>query len=361
MESIDNFKKIAQNWLKSEKVIPNDHSLNLDNVKEYFKKVCELENKDSIQIQIITTLIKNIKHISFKEFKTNLANTITKFLNNIKDESYYIITIDKRKSNYWLAIILILFGKDLIKNYKDPIGIIDNLNYLEKNGCEPDTHYLLLDDAIFTGTQMSYNIDSIKNTCLLYRYQRIVSEKMWKDIKILKQTVKQDTPEYLLAMTNITKSIENKSCIKNIHIVCAYIGKQSINKIENKSYTTLYYGEELKNMIELLDKFDYELCNKAINKMFTIQRGETFKSNYMKSYPIYFDHKIPDAVSSFPTFFGAGEYISSKGETFYIDNIVKNCNKQNIDDLLDGSTLHTCVPPIYKKPLNTPEKIDKDI
>lgn len=151
---------------------------------------------------------------------------------------------------------------------------------------------------------------------------------------------------------------------QNLNIVCGGLTTNAKVKITNKlNEKQIFSGFEMQTLWDILSKKislteterkQYEV---EANNMFTMLSSGCNKSQYLYNCPIYFEHKIPDAMSSFPTLIVYGEYAPAKlnnAESIPNNSLIK-CKPENKtispDDIYlitNGSTSQTCGAPFYK-------------
>ncbi len=377
--TFDDFSILAKLWLSSGKVITQEcHKLEGNQFRAWVKKVAELDGENSVQHKIAKTLKTNMRHISFLEFVSSFLSNMSKFLKH-SNRPYHIVASlsarDMAKSNAWLAALVVLFGDALIDGFRRPVGIITNSTYFKKFGCDKEVDYVILDDAIFSGTQMVSNLGTIRTHCASYEGEPGNDlNAFYGKVLEIKKVLCSENPSLYPNHFNVPaevleKNIEFQSLKKqffdpivmkrtindNLHIVCGFIGENAIHRFTSDK---LWFTSVLKSLksylIEDYGNENLEQFEKTCNKMFEKIR----RTNYIDNYPVYFDHKIPDALSSFPTLLACGEIISSKYEVINVGSLIKGCDvKANCGEkIVDGSTLDSCVPPFYKR-----EAINADV
>lgn len=227
-------------WVVPSKTYPLDPR----KVNQYINQQCSKE----IQ-KIIRKIINNTTHITFKEFMKQLLLSKDEFEKAIKDEPYYVsIKTDNdekawNKSNIWVTKLIYPFLKH------KPEHIIYDIDKFD--GKLPEIMNLVLfDDAVYTGSQMG----------------GIIAE-------LLDQI--PSTVKYV-----------------KIHIISPFMSCDGIILIESR-YTQLYYTYKM-NVIETI------LSNEELNYMGKIVDFKYFYTFNDLAIPIYFDHKLPDSLSSFP-------------------------------------------------------------
>jgi hypothetical protein len=235
---------------------------------------------------ITNLILENVTYIGFDTFLVLLMKSFQKFFEKIDGSDYIIIyNEDRNKSDLWVLLLLLRYGKKFLKKlYKDPTDIIE----LNKSPITiPDKMiYLFCDDFIYSGTQMFYTLE--------------------------KFAFKSST-----------------SHLKNVYIVCAGITQNGINRLNTDK---IFYEYNLKSIGELVNPENYKKIEKEMNNTFPQPFIDKF--NYMNNVPIYMEHKLPDTMSSFPEI---------------IIKVINNCKWNNNSRIVDGSDETTmCAHPFYK-------------
>lgn len=235
---------------------------------------------------IINLILENLTYIGFDEFLILLMKSFKKFFEDINDSEYVIIyNEDRNKSDLWVLLLLIKYGKKFLKKlYRDPVDIIELRHH--NNKISDNMVYLFCDDFIYSGTQMYYTLENF-----------------------------------------VLKS--NRKNLKNTYIVCAGITRYALTQF---SFNKIYYSYNLKSIGEIVESTDYKKIEKEINNRFPQPFIDKF--NYMNNVPIYMEHKLPDTMSSFPEI---------------IIKVINNCKWNNAARIVDGSDETTmCAHPFYK-------------
>jgi hypothetical protein len=263
------------------------------------EKVIEYINASPDEFKsVLTKLFNNTIHISYKTLKFILTQNFKELIfyckkNNIKTISIFLDNTSKKqiiyKSNFWIIQHFIKFIKDnSIDDFViDFIYKKEDIIYLDSN----NRLILLLDDCIYTGLQMKDNVKDI------YKY----SKELSFNIYILVSCISEDAIKLLKEVAKHHKLILSKNII-TIYKLSKYVSSD----------------EELKLL--------------GSNK-----------------YLIYFDHKLPDSVSTYNNIYNGYVFRSFKLDQYYTNNIlsiipvIKNC------DLKQRVSIDTeCPDPPYK-------------
>lgn len=233
---------------------PLDHSMNLKN-KELFIKHTADDIKDIMQKFFEITI-----HVSHDEFMQKISTNIQIIKANMKENTNIYVYIDttlkdyihgldyKHKSNYWVYLYIEMLLK---QQYNIDITLIHSLDIINEEDI-----VILCDDCLYTGTQISNTIHNLKTT------------KKVKFSLIIFAPYMSQTAQQI-----IVNAIEYNNNIKNCNLIFI-------------SYQIIY---PLKHWFTLED----------VRKLFAYYADVDIYSQLNK-YPIYFDHKIADELSSFP-------------------------------------------------------------
>jgi hypothetical protein len=262
-------KKIVSNPIIPKKSYP----LNQEKVKEY------LENTDISIRPIIKKLFDNTKHISYKSFKIvlyqnfrelinfckiNKIDTIILFLADIGDYGDSKIT---RKSNFWVAqhFYQYLIAKKVNIN----LEIITNPDKLYDT--DPNHLILILDDCSYTGSQLHDLIED---------------------------------------------SFPIRNELFNLYIIIAYVTEPALNKIMTSKKIASNVNIILSRFNNIINSF-YEYLSSS-----QIKKAETIHELNENKYPIYFDHKLADNISTYTSIY-LGKVINDSKDI--IIPVMTNC------------------------------------
>jgi len=302
MSSIAKFKKLAKTRLEEGRLIKlrNDYDVDKDKVAKLQKKSPTSEN------DIITNLVlQNLRYISFDELLCLIMKAFSEFLKQTGSKPYVLLFHrDGNKSYIWILLLLLRYGRMFLKDlYKEPVDIM-NVSTSDLSKASTDINYVFCDDFIFSGTQMWYALD-------LFR------------MKVSYRT------DY------------------HIYIICGGVGSTGLSKLSGYG-AKLYYGTLCPTLGDIIKKSQYKDKYNTLKKFMSFQFGQPFidRIEYTNCIPIYFEHKLPDAMSSFP---------------HIITNVIRDC-VWNDDTLIeDGSSEQTkCAHPFYKVIDMNKGKIDRE-
>ena len=274
MSKEDIYKKIYDS-IKTTPYIPSiSYPLNQTNIKRY------LDATDVRYRHILKKLFDNTIHISYDKFQTSLYIQFESFIkycndNTITQISLFLDNIDKnditQKSNFWVAQHFYQYLKT--NNIKIKINIIYNKKDIQfLNDREL---ILILDDCSYTGNQLK---------------------------------------------SVLTKDFKSDYRVYNIYILIAYITEKAIKritstKLDNITLILSEYNQIIKNFFSYLTDDEIKLA--------TLLLGED-------KYPIYFDHKLADYISTYTEIY-SGKIINSTS----VIPVITNCEYINNISVID--------------------------
>jgi hypothetical protein len=289
-ESKEN-KFIYTNLIKNPIIPKKSYPLNKEKIKDYL-----INTEESIR-PILKKLFDNTKYISYRLFKfalynnfrelihyckINNINTIKLFLADIGDADITDTKIT-RKSNFWVSQH---FYRYLIsKKVKIKLEIITNPDSLLIDN--DNQLILILDDCSYSGSQLN------------------------------------EVLEYFPSQYNI-----------NVYIIIAYITKEAILNItkqipKNINVILSKYNNIIKSFYEYLSPLE-------------IKKIEKIKGLYDNKYPIYFNHKLADNISTYTDIY-LGKIVNKD----LVIPVITNC--EHITELTFDSIWNPpCPKPPYK-------------
>jgi hypothetical protein len=274
--------------LQKKPIIPNkSYPLNKDNVKIFLSELKEPKKS------LAEIIFKNTKHVSYKMFKYILKFNFKEFIHycrvhNIKSVVLFLgqEEINKKsikKSNFWVAQHFYQY----VKKLEIDIEILIIYNKDDILNLTKDQIVLVLDDCSYTGSQISSEIN------------------------------------YSLS----SKQLENF----NIYVLIAFISNNAMDYIKN-SITSKKIIFSNNNII--INPISHYLSKDEIKKYNKIYKLDSH-------YPIYFDHKLADTLSTFTDLYSG--VVTSKN----IIPVISNC--QHINKMKDVNyDVPKCPPPPYK-------------
>ena len=292
------YKKKIYDSLQLKPIIPKKtYPLNKDYIKKY------LENSNPEHRDILQKLFDNTKHISYRTFKFVLYNNFRELIhyckiNKIETILLYLDKIDAdditEKSNFWVAQHFYQYLKKNKINIK--INIIYNSNDIKYL---PDNSFILiLDDCSYTGKQLH---------------------------SVLK------------------KHFNNKYKIFNIYIIIAFITNDALELLST----------EIPKNINIIFSNNYTIINDFFSYLTDADKLRAFiKLKIYNQYPIYFDHKLADYVSTYTDIY-SGKIIDSD----IVIPIISNC--ENIDSI-DKIDVYKPLCPISPYKINYSDEDYKD-
>ena len=304
--------------LNTQPLIPaKSYNLNKQYVKLYIEGSNE-EIKDELE-----KFFKITRHVSYKTFKFLLYNNFREFIhycktNKVREITLYLGKIDinniKEKSNFWVAQHLYQY----IKQRKINIEIKIVLDFKKiKDG---DT-VLILDDCSYSGTQLS---------SIIFANAREINKKV--------------NVVYYVIIAFISEAA--KRIIKiNFEM---YIGGSPDSKDENVigSINKLIFSKNnviIKPLKKLMEKEEIKNITTYYKKYYT-EFGATLSTPLEDKYPIYFDHKLADYISTFTDIYSGVVFNKEKKDIIPVMNNCEHINKVDFKDFYNP----LCPYPPYK-------------
>ena len=286
MSNVQKFKKLARLRLREGRLIKTTNEYELDHAK-----IQHLKSKDD---EIENIILRHLVYVSFDHLLHLIFTGFQKFLARISGEPYALLfKQDRNKSDVWIIMLLLRYGRQFLgKTYYDPINVI-NISADIIDTSAKHVNYMLVDDFIFTGTQMNYTLDHLSMK-LQYNLQQY-----------------------------------------KIHVLCGGIGRAGLAKLSSWG-VNIHYAKKYASLGQLVKKSPHSANYTQYKAELSQKFGQPFIDpvDYMNNIPIYFEHKIPDVMSSFP---------------HIIIQVAKNCKWDENTDINDGSSQHTpCGTPFYK-------------
>jgi hypothetical protein len=223
----------------------------------------------------VRKFIKATTHISFETFisyiNSNLAEVVKFATPNRPLFAYIDITNDEyiNKSNYWIYLYVKQLAK---KKYAKDVEFVKSIN---DKTIQDDDVILLIDDCSYSGSQIAETISVMKNT-----YKKQVHIVLFvpflsnKAVNIIKSTKAKN-----MSIANCSFSLP-----KYVYIIKPLSDYMTAHELVPilKYYLSYYMRFEEEKQLRILTESAIEDIQK---------------------YPIYFDHKLADFVSSFPLFY----------------------------------------------------------
>jgi len=312
-DSVKNFINRNKNY---EDLIPK-HKYPIDFVKAdmWINSQCTLYTQKAARFFIDYTT-----YVDFPTFFNNLLICVNDFIKTIGTKNYILLTlytpVKGIKSSYWLSHLIypLLHPKPV-----DVLNTIENINFI--------TDYLIIDDAMYTGIQMSDNIMYILRDIDVNRFPDIT-----------------------------------------IHIVVPYYTYISIENLDN-DLTNLGINIKIYKLINMktLKKYLYDHINN-IERLRIIDIYTYIFKIELNHIPLYFDHKLPDNISSYPKMYNgilpnfikllSYDVKSENNLDHCVDNsnfsfipYISNCQEIDIENIKshENININYCPPAFYKK------------
>ena len=230
---------------------PLSYKLNKNNVKKFIK-ASDISVQDTLK-----KFISNTTYVSFEKFITRINANLKHIMNHLSTRRPLFIYIDTtgnndylHKSNYWLYTYI----KNYLKKHIPDLELIFITN-LEDEKLENNDTIMLIDDCIYSGSQMSSSISNM----------------------------------------------QPKSRSFNIIVFVCFMSKYGLEKIQ-KSYDKVFRRTSsnliLPDNIYYIEPINKFISSSDLDNLFSFYN--IYDINDIPKYPVYFDHKLADNESSFP-------------------------------------------------------------
>lgn len=348
---ISSFKDIlitkGDEIIKTQKSRIEDRSVNKDAMNRYLS---EQNDIDVFTGKVLSSILDSVIHISSDKLFSDIFKMSHSIMGRIStdvNKQFYIVlggTSDHdspdrcfSKSNMFLSTILLASNPEMTKYFVDFICDSEVMH----GEMDPSvSHFIYVDDASFSGTQIKENIEELSdfiNGNSEEDYESEVEDDEFDDFIV------DDEPEI------IEESDEPDA---QVHLMVLYINPSTVLKIDKEirnSFDNVFWytsGTYQKPVIDsLLSNFDGDIGKAMlIAKRFTRGRDEIGKSLF------YTDLKIADEVSIYPQFLLNPILLDGNMDKKFNESLVRGCklpgNKQDVTGIIEGNY---CPIPIYKK------------
>jgi hypothetical protein len=268
---------------------PLSHPLNKVNVKKFIAASAP-DARDAVR-----KFIKHTTHITFEQFIGYINHNLEVVIKDLPEDRPIYIYIDnnyveyKQKSNYWLYLYINQLAQE---KYHKTVHV---LTHLDKRVLKDNDIILLIDDCIYSGRQMAeciYAIDHPPQKRLHF--------------KLFVPFLSQNGVDYVFKSFDMNDNLYDCTFSLSDHVFYITPLSQYLDEDEYMSILQYYH--------------DYE------HKQF---RLETDIEEQLNRFPIYFDHKLADHMSSFPEIYGGlvpNEH--NLKNTKEIDNLIRQSRGQ---------------------------------
>lgn len=325
-----------------------DHG-ELDRWREAYTQLCK--DEDVIAATLASIFAECATYVSFLDFLEYLLDAYDDFLRKNDNKPYVFVYQKETKSDFWIAELLVYHLPD---GALPPSYITNNFTQLTKVIDIDKVTIVACDDACYSGEQMCDTIRDITrcyendeprivNVAVLVAAMTSMAQK--RIYSIFKecthdQNDKQISVFYRLPLLTIPRMLVEKFQEEDVTKTKQALLKRWINLIQNqdfinKSLMTYFSDFPKSNMATYSDsEFDLRVYNIHINV------------------PYYFEHKLPDGASSFPSLFAG--YVTQRCGSHQNGpfKIIANCKlseKSLKTFAVDGSSVHDeCAQPFYK-------------
>jgi hypothetical protein len=319
------------------KLVPR--SLHRQNVDSYLRRQYDLDKTNG---DVLKAILESVQHVPagtlFRDIK-EMSSKLWDQLTSQEDRKFYIVltgdsvykklgTPCTQKSNMFLAILALCYNVNLLDNFVDFVCRDTPLH--DDVVSEDVTNYVYLDDASFSGTQMSTSI-----TCMGGTLERLFPGKerfrMHLVVLYLSRYARENTPTHNFPGDTHWYTTETRPIMLE------------------EALLSLRYQESRGSRI------DRDTINAAA-RAFTRESPGVYDE--MDKPLFYTDLKIPDRVSVYPKFLLSPVLVDSEFRTVPFDApIVNNCSMpvdgeeaRSTGDFyrIDSGTF--CPVPTYKEP-----------
>lgn len=242
----------------SPKIPQKDYSLDPDQIQKYLQALCPETKQGNQDYQEMKSILDHTRYVDFKTFLKVASKTFeslaTELGNDLWTFGYQDIYSLQGKSNLWMIQLLFELEPSLKKTFR-LLGNHDKIH-----------NFVFLDDAIYSGTQTAGHVTELT---LQLGSSRFSGQGF------------------------------------NVYIVAVFSTSRLQNILRTPDNVTLHFiiGEQISTYDSMLQNEAYEEFQKKKihdqDKKFTRPNTRlTYFSN--QAVPIYFAHKLPDSMSSFP-------------------------------------------------------------
>jgi hypothetical protein len=318
----------------------------LNRWRDTYANLCDNENEN---ITIMAYIFAECaSYISFDEFQRYLFKGYTRFLKENGKKDYIMYFQNENKSNFWVTLLLIYYSDSFGESYKKPSYITNDIaefNNISRSDGKSIEDYVVLycDDASFSGEQIcdiirklyydagkKLNIEVVILTSAMTK----LAERLIRDLFNRLKTSKSIGVYYEFTLKTIPRILEEKQNNPDISLA---------EKAKLQKWSSIVRNNVM--MDNILRKYFTDFTT------YLPGNGNDYSYNILINIPVYFEHKLPDFASSFPSLFAG--YVTQKcGNNNNKFNIIKNCKlseKSKEKYALEGSNVDDeCATPFYK-------------
>jgi hypothetical protein len=218
----------------------------------------------------IRKFIKVTKHISFETFINYINQNLQDVVEQLEEDRPIFVYIDdnlpnhKMKSNYWLYLYI---NQLATQKYNKTVH---ELTHLNKRVIKDNDIILLVDDCLYSGTQMAQTVLKIDNP-------------------------KRKRLHFIVFVPFLS------------HAGCNNVEEAFYmnNELDGCTISLSKHVSYIKPLADYMNEDEYI----SIIKYYKDYQGKTFRlfmdaEEDLSKYPIYFDHKLADSLSTFPKIYG---------------------------------------------------------
>lgn len=247
--------------------------------KKEAKKYISLYKEENKEL--VLKLLGNTKYVPFEKFYSELKDQVNRFNQNI-DEREYIMVLGVGnagggtlsdfsifKSNFWICLLV----WPLLKT--KPYDIIFNLNVAIKLYFDKAKDYVILDDMAYSGSQLIYGVLEPAAAELNYH-------------------VKNSYVNFNVSSSSMFKPVLDK--VMNVHIIVPFFSTIAYTRLSDLDLTTGF--NFIKYISYIVNPYRNIFTTDELTKLDNLYKQYYQWINLGQLIPIYFQHKIADALST---------------------------------------------------------------
>ena len=356
-----------------------DHSMDPERIKIYIQMMLEEHQKPA---EIILRNTQYIDFITFIQwFKIALDNFKYHFSDK-QDRKWLAFMIKRKSSGLWMTLLAMCIDPTLKETCSGLFEATeDAYRFVDEHRIPTDINtFVLFDDCIYTGLQIGQSIrwlptllnesSGMPSYIHIHIITPVISingvkniiEKLITAIFIHNHIIEHDfigeqasqfIKRYILTVFKIEPGLcmaQRSILIQDIisQIIPSYFQQEGLNLMDQCKSIKLYFhyghtidvlSEEIANK-PYINEFQYKQHNDYMKMIKEIKKYFGYK------HAIYFQHKVPDAHSSYESLYygwGKGDHFSVYNETY---PILRNCKPVLFED---RRYLQPCPQPPYKQ------------
>lgn len=294
--------------------------LKKDRVSDYLSKWGSTGKYFKFKL-LIEEILKYTIYVSFDEFLTLLQTHVNYFASSFGGKKHYILTdCTKFGSEMWL--LHLLYNKNLLNSLD--FDMIETLNFqsIKQND---EISILFIDDCLYSGSHIVNTLQEFYIKLIDYFAK---DKELIKTLKIVIHVVSafhtETSRNYLQDFINFFDDVHGLKSEYFFHSRKLYDDQFVPNSVA-QIFKDMSFEEFVKSMGKRRD---------AIITLNNIL--DTTKLDINLGMPIYFDHKIANKISSFPSIYLEGIYYDDNNNIKYYGPLVNNIPNRYMNDFLDS-------------------------